>query len=171
MTESSLTPAQAPSLASDIARIASVIGAHHYPTGERAALRRWAPGQPIPLAFYRLWLRYLGRDLPTEAHTEAWMALAWGLATAGPDSHQPDRPWGQALAGSHFSEGRLERLLSAPEDLRLDLFMSAVRFLAAKGERFDWSDAARFLLTSDPAKREALNRRIASSYYRDQPRD
>lgn len=165
MTEPSPTPAQTPSRAPDIAPIARMMGAQHYPNGERAALRRWAPGQPIPLAFYRLWLRHLGRELPPESQTEAWMALTWGLATAGPDSHDPKRPWGQALAESGFSEGRLERLLYAPEEVRLDLYMSAVRFLAAKGERFDWSEAARFLLTQDPSKRDGLNRRIANSYY------
>lgn len=169
MTEPSPTPAHTPSLAADIARLAGVMAAEHYPNGERAALRRWAPGQPVPLALYRLWLRHLGRDLPPESQTEAWMAIAWGLATAGPDSHDPQRPWGQALAESGYAEGRLDRLLSAPEELRLDLYTSAVRFLAAKGERFDWQDAALFLLTTDPAKREGLHRRIASRYYRHLP--
>jgi CRISPR system Cascade subunit CasB len=57
-------------------------------------------------------------------------------------------------------------LLSAPEDVRLDLYMSAVRFLAAKGETFNWRDAAHFLLTQDAAKRDSLNRRMATAYYR-----
>lgn len=158
-------------LGTRIGRLAAVIGQTHYPTGDRAALRRWAPGQPPPLAFYRLWLRHLGDELPCESQTEAWMAMAWGLATCGADSHDPKRPLGQALAESQFAEGRLERLLSAPDDLRLDLFMSAVRFLAAKGERFDWRDAAQFLLTHDPHKLEPFYRRIAAAYYRHLPKD
>lgn len=165
MTVPSPTLTQTPSLASDIAHVARVLSAEHYPNGERAALRRWAPGQPVPLAFYRLWLRHLGRELPPEPQTEAWMALTWGLATAGPDSHDPKRPWGQSLAESGYSEGRLERLLSAPEGVRLDLYMNAVRFLTAKGEHFDWSEAAQFLLTQDPSKRDGLNRRIAAAYF------
>ena len=60
----------------------------------------------------------------------------------------------------------IERLLSAPDDVRIDLFMSAVRFLAAKGERFDARDAAQLLLTLDADKREGLHRRIAAAYFR-----
>ncbi|MEW6695412.1 MAG: type I-E CRISPR-associated protein Cse2/CasB [Pseudomonadota bacterium] len=169
MTTTQIAPSEAPDLASRIARLVSVIGHEHFPSGDRAALRRWAPGQSIPLAFYRLWLRHQGDDLPGESQTEAWMALAWGVATSGQDCHDPRRPWGQALAESRFAEGRLEQLLSAPDDVRIDLFMSAVRFLAAKGESFDWRDAAQFLLTQDAAKRDSLNRRIAASYYRHLP--
>jgi CRISPR system Cascade subunit CasB len=157
---------QADSLATQVARLTGVIGSPHYPSGDRAALRRWAPGQPLPLAFYRLWLRHLDAELPPPAQLEGWVALTWAIATLGADAHAPKRPLGQALAESQFAEGRLERLLSAPDDVRLELFMSAVRFLAAKGERFDLTEAARFLLTHDADKREALHRRIASAYYR-----
>lgn len=158
-------------LGSRIGSLAGVIGSSRYPSGERASLKRWAPGQSIPLAFYRLWLRHLGDDLPEESQTEAWMTLAWGLATSGEASHDPRRPLGQALAESGFSEGRLERLLSAPDDLRIELFMSALRFLAAKGERFDWRDAAQFVLTRDHDKREAIHRRIAAAYFRHLPQE
>ncbi len=166
MTEAAQPTPEKPTLAADISRLAGVIGSPHYPGSDRAALRRWATGQPVPLAFYRLWLRHLGSDLPAQQQTDAWMILAWGLATAGQGAHDPKRPLGQALAKSGYSEGRLERLLSAPDDVRLDLFMSTVRFLTTKGERFDWQDAALFLLTLDADKREGLHRRIATSYYR-----
>jgi CRISPR system Cascade subunit CasB len=156
------------SLGARVAQMAAIIGAEHYPNGERAALRRWSPGQPIPLAFYRLWLRHLGDDLPPEFQTPVWMTIAWGLATLGKEGHDPRRPLGQVLAESQFSEGRLEQLLSAPEDIRPDLFMSAVRFLAAKGERFDWRDGAAFLLTQDNEQRQRLNHRIAAAFYRHQ---
>jgi len=76
------------------------------------------------------------------------MTVAWGLATMGPSAHQPKRPLGQALAEGGFSEGRLERLLSAPDDVRAELFMDAVRILGARHERFDWQDAAQYLLTA-----------------------
>jgi CRISPR system Cascade subunit CasB len=167
MTETARqTQVQADSLATQVARLVGVIGSLHYPSGDRAALRRWAPGQPAPLAFYRLWLRHLDSELPPTMQLDAWVALTWAIATLGADAHAPKRPLGQALAESQFAEGRLERLLSAPDDVRLELFMSAVRFLAAKGERFDLTEAASFLLTHDPAKREALHRRIAAAYYR-----
>ncbi|GIX39463.1 MAG: hypothetical protein KatS3mg128_0512 [Silanimonas sp.] len=174
MTEPTLTfhkdAAKASSLAATVGRLAHAIGAPHYPNGDRAALRRWAPGQPLPLAFYRLWLRQMGDELPPEATTPAWMLLAWSLATLGADAYAPERPWGQALAESGFSEGRMERLLSAPDDVRTDLFMSAVRFLAAKGERFDLAEAARFLLTTDEGKREQVHRRLAQAFYRHLPK-
>lgn len=159
------------SLGSRIRTLAGEIGSSRYPNGERASLKRWAPGQPIPLAFYRLWLRYMDSDLPEESQTEAWMTLAWGLAMSGEASHDPKRPLGQALAESGFSEGRLERLLSAPDDVRIEIFMSAVRFLAAKGERFDWREAAQFVLTRDADKREAVHRRIAAAYFRHLPQE
>ncbi|GIX30348.1 MAG: hypothetical protein KatS3mg124_0820 [Porticoccaceae bacterium] len=171
MTPSPHTDTPQDTLATRIGRLASVIGHTHYPAGDRAALRRWAPGQTPPLAFYRLWLRHLRDELPNESQTEAWMTLAWGLAVCGADSHDPKRPLGQALAESLFSEGRLEQLLSAPEGVRTHLFMRAVRFLAAKGERFDWCDAAQFLLTHDSDKRERIHRRIAATFYRHLPQD
>jgi CRISPR system Cascade subunit CasB len=43
-----------------------------------------------------------------------------------------------------------------------------VRFLAAKGERFDWRDGAAFLLTQDNEQRQRLNHRIAAAFYRHQ---
>lgn len=159
------------SLAATVGRLAGVIGHPHYPTGDRAALKRWAPGQPLPLAFYRLWLRHIEDDLPTETQAPAWMALAWGMATLGAASLRMERPLGRALAESGFAEARLERLLGAPDDLRVELFMSAVRFLAAKNESFNWLDAATFLLTTDAQARERVCRRIALAFYRHQPRD
>lgn len=170
MSEPAPTPPKTSPLASTVGRLAHVIGDKHFPTGDRAALRRWAPGQPLPLAFYRLWLRQMDGDLPGEAAIQAWMLLAWSLATLGAEAHAPQRPWGQALAESGFAEGRLERLLSAPADVRPDLFMAAVRFLAAKGERFDLAEAARFLLTTDEDKREHVHRRIAQAFYRHLPK-
>lgn len=159
-----------PALASVVASMAGILGQPHYPPGDRAALRRWAPGRPIPLAFYRLWLRHLGDELPPDSRISAWMALACGLALAGPESHRKGRPLGQALSESGFSEARLERLLGAPDDLRLDLFLSMVRFLAAKSESFDWTDAAALLLASNPDTREQTHRRIAESFYRAEAR-
>lgn len=160
---------EASTLAPDIARLAGVISSPRYPGGDHAALRRWAPGLSVPLAFYRLWLRYLDRELPPEGDTEAWMTIAWGIAISGEGCHDPKHPLGQAFAESGYSEGRLERLLSAPEDVRIDLFMTAVRFLATKGKRFDWREATQFLLTRDADKRENLHRRIASAYFHHLP--
>lgn len=171
MTEAAEKSMAGTSLAATVARLAGVIGAPHYPAGDRAALKRWAPGQPVPLAFYRLWLRHVGEDLPAEAQTADWLTVTWGMATMGADAHRPGRPFGQALAEANYAEARLERLLAAPDDLRKELFMSAVRFLAAKNDPFDWGDAAVFLLASEAQARERIHRRLAQAYFRHLPKD
>lgn len=171
MSVQAAVQSQEPSLASAVARLAAVIAKPHYPAGDRAALRRWTPGQATPLAFYRLWLRHADGDLPSEDQTQAWLTLAWCVATLGENAHIPTRRLGQSLAESGFSEGRLERLLSAPDSVRSELLMSAVRFLAAKGECFDLVEAACFLLTTDEARREGINRSIAEAFYRHLPKN
>jgi len=98
------------------------------------------------------------------------MLLTWGLAFIGAGGHRRDRPLGRALAECGYSESRLERLLAADSDSLEPLFASVVRFLTAKRESFDWRDAAHLLLITDAQKREAIHRRIASTYYRHQPR-
>lgn len=161
----------AENLAGRINRLASLIGAEHYPGGDRAALKRYAPGQPVPLAFYRLWLRHLATEPPQESTTQAWMLLAWGLACSGPASHRRGRSLGQCLAECGYSEARLERLLAAPDDdMRIALAASLVRFVAAKGDAFDWVQLAQLVLTYDEDARERLHRRIATDYYRHLPR-
>lgn len=171
MSETAQVPGAEHSLSATVSRLAGVVGSSHYPTGDRAMLRRWAPGQSVPLAFYRLWLRHLETDLPSQPQTESWMAVVWGLATMGTGAHDPMRPLGRALAESGYSEGRLERLLSAPQDVLTEMLMDAVRFLATKHERFNWVDAAIFLLTEDAEKREGIHRRIALAFYRHLPKD
>jgi len=151
-----------------IARLAGVIGAEHFPNADRAALKRWAPGQPPTLTFYRVWLRSFDGDLPSPSQTQAWMLVAWGLALGV--RYQRGRALGLVLAESRYSEARLERLLAAPPDVLPDLFASLMRFLAAKGEAVDWGDATRLLLTQDADKHEAVHRRIATDYFRHLPR-
>ena len=152
-----------------VARLAGIVGGERFPAADRASLKRWALGQPPPLAFYRMWLRDIDAELPSAAQTPSWVLITWGLAFGV--SHQRDRPLGQALAESRFAEARLERLLGAAPDILPELIISAIRFLAAKGDSIDWLDAARLLLTQDAGKREVIHRRIAQSYFRHQPRN
>lgn len=174
MTANSFAPSDSPAaetLFGAVGRIATLLALPHYPNGDRAALRRWSSGQSLPMAYYRLWLHHLGQDPPPDAQAEDWMTIVWGLALAGAGAHQSGRTLGQALAEAGFAEARLERLLSAPDELRQDLSRSAIRFLAAKGQACNFADLAAYLLTQDAEKREALNHRIARNYYRHLPRD
>jgi len=158
-----------PGLEQTVSRLAHELAQAHYPNADRAALKRWTPSAPLPLAYYRLWLQHLRTEPPSEQQTLDWMAIVWGLALSGSKAHQAQRALGEALAQSGFAQARLERLLSAPEALRFDFYQSAVRFLAAKSEGCNWADWAFYLLTRDPEKRESLHRRIALSYYRHLP--
>jgi CRISPR system Cascade subunit CasB len=158
-------------LAGRLRRMAALLASERYPGSDRAALKRYAPGQPVPLAFHRLWLRHLNDEIPSESTTPAWALLAWGLAGGGANAHRAARPLGRCLAECGYSEARLERLLAtADDDTRLALAAAMARFVAAKGDSFDWAELARLLLTRDDEARERLHRRIATDYYRHLPR-
>lgn len=158
-------------LSRQIGHMAAVIAGKGYPAGDRAALKRHAPGQQPPLAFYRLWLRHLSTELPREEQTQAWATISWGLALCGPAAHRPGHGLGRALAETGCAELRLERLLAArDDDSRIRLFAALVRLLASKGAGFDWLHAARLLLTTDEDRREQIHRIIAADYYRHLPR-
>lgn len=159
----------AESLPSTIGRLSACMSAEYFPSGDHVALKRIAPGAPLPLAYYRLWLLHLNMDPPDP--DEAWSVLVWGLALMGQGAHNPKRGFGKALAEAKFSEYRLEQLLSAPEDIRLDLLRRSIRFLAVNGQGFNWLDVALLVLTRDAEKREQLHRKIAADFYRNMPKD
>ncbi|MGE0373340.1 MAG: type I-E CRISPR-associated protein Cse2/CasB [Gammaproteobacteria bacterium] len=159
-----------PPLHQRIGQLAAVLGTDHFPAGDRAALKRMAPSSAPPLAFYRLWLRHLGDDVPVPDQTPAWTVIVAGLAGAPPRAHQPGRGLGQALAESGWHEARLERLLAAADAQQAKLAADALRFLAARGERFDWTLLARLLLSRAGDARDAIHRQIATDFYRHQLR-
>jgi CRISPR system Cascade subunit CasB len=155
-----------PSLWASIAKIAGILASEHFSTGDRAALKRMAPDQPPPLAFYR----FAFRELPEnwERHRAAWQTLtaAMALSSNHGNPHNPKRPLGRVLAEQGYSEARLERLLAAEGDTLNTLLLRAARFLAAKGEAVDWADGARLLLTVSDDGREQIRREIAGDFYR-----
>jgi len=165
MTTATAPASEPDSLWGKIARLGGVLSGEHFPTGDRAALKRMAPDQPPPLAFYRLAFR----ELPDgwEYRRGAWQTLVAGMALrSGRDNpHNPKRPLGQALAQLSYSEARLERLLAAEGDTLHTLLLRAARFLAAKNESVDWTDCARLLL-AEGDRHEQIRREIASDYYR-----
>lgn len=171
MTLAAESPAPSTSLASAVGRLAGILGSPAFSSRDRSALKRWAPGQDYPLAFYRLWLCRMGEELPAESQQECWMLLSWGLALCGAGAHRPDRPLGKALAQAGYSEMRVERLLGAANELRPELFASMVRFLAAKERAFNWVEAADLLLAKSTDARNRCHRRLAQSFYRHLPKN
>jgi CRISPR system Cascade subunit CasB len=169
MTTATAPAPEPPSLFNQVAKLAGILGSAHFPTGDRAALKRMAPDQPPPLAFYR----FAFRELPDhwERQCSAWQTLTAALALSSNQGnpHNPQRPLGRALAEQGYSEARLERLLAAEGDTLNILLLRAARFLAAKGETVDtvdWTDAARLLLTGSDAAQEQIRRGIAGDFYR-----
>jgi CRISPR system Cascade subunit CasB len=152
---------------SDISSLARAISADHFPSGDRAALKRMAPDREPPLAFYRLAFSHLPEQW--ERQRSAWQTLVAGVAImcAAPRPHDSGRPLGKVLAEHRYSEARLERLLAAEGDTLHTLLLRAARFLAAKKESVDWTDFARLtLITTNDDQHEKIRREIAGDYYR-----
>lgn len=162
------TPAPTENLQGRVASLMRQFVRPDFPGSARAAFKRWAPGQPPPLAYYRLLLQQPGDELPASTQTEAWMLLAWALSQG--IEHQAERSLGRALAEAGYAEARLERLLAAAPELLPELAAAMLRFLAAKAQACNLHELARLLLTRDDPAREVLHRRLAIDFFRHLPR-
>lgn len=162
--EAGVVQTERASLASTIGKLSAILASESFPSSERAAIKRLAVNEPLPLAFYRFWVARVAREFPPDRQAQDWAVILSGLAlTRG--KHDPKSSYGAALASARYSEARFERLLSAPDaGVRRILFARAVRFLAAKGVPFDWIAPAAWLLASDD-HRDAAARRIARDYF------
>jgi CRISPR system Cascade subunit CasB len=152
--------------AAHVPALAAVLKAEHFPTGERAALKRMALDGPVPLAFHRFMLRHVDSFWQGESWTPEWRTLICALAIQRDGGFDPSKSLGQTLAEAGFSEHRLERLLSSTGQTMRNLALRAARQLAAKGAATDWRQLAELLFSRNPEIREAVNRRIARDYYR-----
>lgn len=152
--------------AAHVPELAAVLKGEHFPTGERAALKRMALDGPAPLAFHRFMLRHVDPPWQTEAWIPQWRTLICSLAIQRDGGFDPSKPLGQALAEAGFSEQRLERLLAATGETLRSLSIRAARQVAAKGVAADWRQLTELLFSRNPEIREAVNRRIARDYYR-----
>lgn len=161
------TQAATPSLAIQISHLAGLLASEHFPSGDRAMLKRLDPARPPGLAFYRFALRHLPDGW--QAQVGDWQVILQGMALMAPQIHDPDLPFGRALAENRYSEARLERLLAIEGDTRRTLLLRAIRFLASRKLACNWYDIARLLLTRESDKLERLHRQIATDYYRHQP--
>jgi len=161
--------AAAPSRQKIIASIATQLGADHYPTGERAALKRMDPDDPSPGAYaaaVRLLLN-AGADaeVKNDARLKRWVRLLHGMALMSGPGHAPygwrdEHAAGRVMFESGYSEDRLRRLLEARGKTFDDLLSRMARFLAAKRGVIDWGDLAPLVLDrkdSDRAEKARLN--------------
>lgn len=162
--------------------------------GDLAELRRMNPDEPDAAVFWQLLSRY--DLLGSPAMESRWGLVLHGIAlmtpTAGrempansdgyrPSAHNPTVPVGQALYQGgdpnrgerpFYSETRLNRLLTARDEMFRALAARAFRMLGRVGQPFNWQDMANLILNEgrdDPAA-ERIRRRIARSYYQAQRR-
>lgn len=144
-----------------VVRITQIVGLADYSPGDRAMLRRWSPGKPFDLAFFRFAFQHLPQEW--ERRAEDWQTLTTAIALLSPDPHRPDVSFGKALALAGYAEGRLERLLATEGDIFRTLLLRAARFLRAKNVACNCVDISNLLgLTWD---REAARMRIARDYF------
>ncbi len=150
--------------------------------GDLAELRRMDPGAPDAAVFWRLMAEY---DLFGNPDVERkWALILHGIAlmtsrnTAGgatPAAHDGYTSIGRALfLGSesrretgHYSETRLNRLLTSRGPMLRTLLARMFRMLASNGVTFNWREMAQFILNEgyDEEAAERARRRIARDYY------
>ena len=109
-------------------------------TGERAALARLDPDQPLrPQAIAALSRALENTRLEPEnwhpATWQRWALVAHGMALAGHDS---GARLGEQLARAQVAESRVTRLLTARGDAFTQLLPRLLRLLASQGVRPNW---------------------------------
>ena len=160
-----------------------VAGMPNYDRGGFAGLRRMNPDEPDAAAFWRLMARE--ELLGNPVLERKWGLILHGIAlmtrTAGGDdvanrsAHSGNIPVGRALflggesqrATGFYSETRLNRLLTARDDMLRVLLARMFRMLAGAGVSFDWREMARFILNDgyDEDRTEEGRHSIARAYY------
>lgn len=157
----------------------------NYDTGGLAGLRRMDPDQPDTAAFWRLMAH--AELLGNPDVERKWGLILHGIAlmtrtarggddVASASAHNSAMSVGRALflgaesqrGTAFYSETRLNRLLTAREDMLRVLLARMFRMLAAADVSFDWREMAAFILNDgyDEDRAEAGRRRIARAYYR-----
>jgi len=154
--------AAAPSRQKIIASIAGQLGADHYPTGERAALKRMDPDQPSSGAYAAAVRLLLNADADAEVKNDArlkcWTLLIHAKALMSGPGHAPhgwrdEHAAGRVMFESGYSEDRLRRLLEARGKTFDDLLSRMARFLAAKRAVVNWGDLAPLVLDPEGSER------------------
>ncbi|MYB84415.1 MAG: hypothetical protein F4X54_06745 [Chloroflexi bacterium] len=151
--------------------------------GDLAELRRMDPEAPNAAVFWRLLAE---EDLLCHgsAVERKWALVLHGIALMTPTNvgdgdartaHNGYMPVGRALflgrevqpASGFYSETRLNRLLTAREEMLRTLLARMFRMLAAGSVSFNWREMARFIFNDgyDEVAAEEARRRIARAYY------
>lgn len=106
-----------------------------------------------PSVFWRLMSLALPNQQLGYRDEKRWLVLIRGMAILAPNSHQKDLGLGKAmvLAGYANSDkpARMERLLSAEEDVFQPMWLTMCRMMASKGISFDQVKAADLILFPD----------------------
>ena len=168
---------------------ATQVASENFQRGDLAQLRRMDPDAPDASAYWRL---LADRGLLGNAGWEGkWALILHGIAlmtrTAGNgaadrSAHDGHMPVGRALflggesgrrESGHYSESRLNRLLTARGPILRTLLARMFRMMAAAGQPFDWGEMARFILYEDydDERAELARRRIARGYYQAERRN
>ena len=156
--------------------------------GGLAGLRRMNPNEPDAAAFWRL---MASEDLLGNTAIERkWGLILHGIAlmtrtvggedVASRSAHDEQMPVGRALflggdsqrTTEFYSETRLNRMLTARDDMLRVLLARMFRMLAAEDASFNWREMATFILNEgyDEDRAEDSRRRIARDYYQAQRR-
>lgn len=173
-----VAPATEPAVSESVARrpfdaLAAHIASPGTSTGERAALARLSPEQPLrPHEIAALARALIAADLNPElwqsAAWQRWAVVAHGIALAG---HDAAGRLGAQLAQARVSEPRVTRLLTARGSAFMQLLPRLLRLLASQGVRPNWRELGPLILkeSSDDgavqAEAEDIRLRIAGAYF------
>ncbi len=149
----------------DYAIILSLVGAiadKHFPSGDRASLRRMDPDAPLPLAYWRLAADRVPEERRRGDMDRRW-ALVCQIAALLRDAHQKDRKVGAVFREMRYSEMHLGRLLASEGATWCHLLLRAARWLSSRGTRVDMVELGRLALSD--GRDERLKAAVARAYF------
>jgi CRISPR system Cascade subunit CasB len=143
----------------------------HAGLGERAAIARMNPREPMPHQLAALARAAVAAKLTPEAWPAAawqhWALIAQGMALAG---HDVKHSLGDQLALAGVAESRVTKLLTARGDAFLQGLPRILRLMASKGVAPNWTELGRLVLKESSQETENLRLQIAGRYFSAQAR-
>lgn len=153
------------SLASLVGTLAAYL-ASETGKGDAAALRRADPNGLPPLAFWRLYSRWIGGEANRSEHNESRWLCVMHLMAHAVSLHQPKPSLGAALSSCEVAESRVSALLRAQSNALVSRARGCVQILNARGQRFNQVDLARLVLSTHTSEAgDSIRRRIARDYF------